>query len=474
MLLTDRQNTIKILYKNIVIVTKSTIDYFRINTNFKFLSYEVTEYKQTQPRLIKMQVSNSSAEVLKPESKLPKGAWLVIGLLFVIGALNYLDRIMITTMRASIIEAMPMTDAQFGLLTSAFLWTYGILSPFAGFLADKYNRSRVVITSLLVWSVVTWLTAYSKSFEQLLLTRILMGISEACYIPAALALIADYHRGSTRSLATGIHMTGVMVGSSLGFLGGLLAENHNWNYVFVFFGIMGVVYSFIILTILRDPPKSSETIVAELSGNKVSFLTAIGDLFKRGSFLLMLGYWGLLGVVGWLVIGWLPTYYKEHFNLSQGVAGLYATGYLYPASIVGLIFGGFIADRWSRKNRYARIHVPAIGLCIAAPCIFLASGTTILPLAVIAFMLYAFTRYFGDSNMMPMLCLVVDPRYRATGYGILNFFSTIIGGIALYAGGFLRDMNVNLSSMYKVAALIMVFCAFLLFMARPKQKTAIE
>jgi MFS family permease len=401
-------------------------------------------------------------------TKLPKGAWLVVGLLFVIGALNYLDRIMITTMRSSIIDAMPMTDAQFGLLTSAFLWTYGLLSPFAGFLADRFNRSKVVIGSLFVWSLVTWLTAYSKTFDQLLITRILMGISEACYIPAALALISDYHRSTTRSLATGIHMTGIMVGSSLGFLGGLIAEKHEWNFVFVFFGILGIVYSLIVSLVLRDPPKQNEikdTIKAEKG---VNFFEGIKDLFRKRAFLLMLGYWGLLGVVGWLVIGWLPTYYKEHFHLSQGLAGLYATGYLYPAAIAGLLLGGFIADRWSKKNRLARIHVPAIGLLIAAPCIFMASNTTILPLAISAFVLYSLTRAFGDSNMMPMLCMVADPRYRATGYGVLNFFSTIIGGIALYAGGILRDAQVDLSKMYQFAALIMLVCAAFLFMARPK------
>jgi MFS family permease len=402
-------------------------------------------------------------------TKLPKGAWLAVVLLFFIGALNYLDRIMITTMRSSIIEAMPMTDARFGLLTSAFLWTYGILSPFAGYLADRFNRSKVVILSLLVWSAVTWLTAYSRSFGQLLATRVLMGISEACYIPAALALISDYHRTNTRSLATGIHMTGIMVGSSLGFLGGWIAENHKWNYVFAFFGVLGIVYSLVVALILRDPPKENIEADSEHGAQSVSFFDAIKDLFRKVPFLLMLGYWGLLGIVGWLVVGWLPTYYKEHFHLSQGLAGLYATAYLYPASIVGLLLGGFLADRWTRTNRLARIHVPAIGLLIAAPCIFMASYTNILFLAVAAFMLYAVTRSFGDSNMMPMLCMVADPRYRATGYGILNFFSTIIGGISLYAGGMLRDAQVNLSRMYQFAALIIIVCALFLFLARPKQ-----
>ncbi len=413
-------------------------------------------------------MSDTPTRILAPGFKLPKGAWLVVALLFFIGALNYLDRIMITTMRSSIIDALPMSDAQFGLLTSTFLWTYGILSPLAGFLADKFNRSRVVIGSLLVWSIVTWLTAYSRTYEQLLVTRILMGISEACYFPAALALIADYHRNATRSLATGIHMIGIQVGSSLGFLGGIIAENHTWNYVFIFFGVLGIVYSLVIALFLRDLPQNMDDTIKDKPEDKVNFFDGIRDLFRRKSFILMLGYWSLLGIVGWLIIGWLPTYYKEHFKLSQGIAGLYATGYLYPAQIVGLLLGGYLADRWTRSNKRARILVPAIGCCIAAPAILLASGTTILPLAIFAFMLYALTRAFGDSNMMPMLCMVVDPRYRATGYGVLNFFGTIVGGTALYAGGVLRDSNIDLSKIYQFAALMMMMCGIMLFMIKPK------
>lgn len=408
---------------------------------------------------------DKSPGIIAEELKLPKGAWLTVGLLFIIGALNYLDRVMITTMRSSIIDSMPMTEAQFGLLTSVFLWTYGILSPFAGYIADKIKRSRVIIISLMVWSIVTWLTAYSRTFEQLLATRILMGISEACYIPAALALIADYHRGNTRSLATGIHLTGVTIGSTLGFLGGWFAERHSWNYAFIFFGILGTVYSLVVFFLLKDPPEKDSH---DPSEKKVTFSQGISNLFGKRSFLMMLGYWGLLGIVGWLVMGWLPTYYKEQFNLSQGIAGLYATGYLYPAQIAGLLLGGFLADQWSRTYKYARIILPAIGLCIAAPFIFLASYTSILPLAIISFMIYGITRAFGDANMMPMLCMVIDSRYRASGYGILNFFSTIIGGIALYAGGILRDSNIGLNIIYQSAAFVILICAVFLFLAKPK------
>ena len=182
-------------------------------------------------------------------------AWLIVGVLWVVAALNYLDRIMITTMRDSLTQAVPMTDAQFGLLTSVFLWVYGLLSPFAGFLADRFNRSRLIVFSLLVWSLLTWLTGHARSYEELIVVRALMGVSEAAYLPAALALIADYHRGSTRSLATGIHMTGLSVGTGLAGIGGWVAERHGWSAAFDVFGIFGVVYATGLFFVLRDPAK---------------------------------------------------------------------------------------------------------------------------------------------------------------------------------------------------------------------------
>jgi MFS family permease len=400
------------------------------------------------------------------ETRLTGGAWLVVGLLFIVGALNYLDRTMITTMRSSIIEAMPMTEGQFGLLTSVFLWTYGLLSPFAGFLADRFNRSRVIIGSLFVWSAVTWMTAHATTFEQLLATRALMGISEACYIPAALALIVDYHKGSTRSLATGIHLAGVMVGQSLGFIGGWLAEKHDWSYVFNIFGIIGIVYAIFLVFILKDPPGDKNLASAKEIDTRPGFLKAIKGLISNKSFLLLLLFWGLMGIVGWLVIGWLPTYYKEHFNLSQSLAGVYSTGYIYPASIVGLLLGGFIADRWSRSYPYARILVPVIGLCIAAPSIFIGSFTSLLPLTILFFMLFMLTKMFVDTNLMPVLCMVADPRFRATGYGVLNMFATVIGGVGLYAAGVMRDSNINLNRVFQFASLIILICVILLLIVK--------
>jgi len=406
-------------------------------------------------------------------SKTSVYAWVVVAMLCIVGCLNYLDRMMIATMRSSIVESMPMTDAQFGLLTSVFLWIYGLLSPVAGYLADRFNRSRVIIISLFVWSLVTWLTSYATTFEELLVTRALMGISEACYIPAALALIMDYHRGATRSLANGIHMAGIMVGQSLGFIGGWIADNHTWNYAFAIFGIIGVVYAILLLFGLKDPAKEREaqplSQTTENTQPSFGFKNAVIMLFGNSDYRKALLSWALIGVVGWMIVGWLPTFFKEKFNLSQTVAGFYATGYFHTASLIGVLMGGYLADRWSKINPRARILLPVIGMLVAAPAILMASYTTVLVFAIAGFMLFAFTRVFLDANMMPILCMIIDSRYRATGYGVLNFFSCMVGGIGLYAGGALRDMDINLSTMFQFASLLLVVCALVLFRIKRKE-----
>jgi Sugar phosphate permease len=395
-------------------------------------------------------------------AKLFPRAWLVVGLLWFVGLLNYLDRVMLTTMRGSLVEAIPMTDAQFGLLTSVFLWVYAALSPFAGFLADRFSRTKVIVVSLLSWSVVTWLTGFATTYGELLATRALMGVTEACYIPAALALITDYHRGDTRSRAEGIHISGIMLGSGLGGLGGWIAQHYGWAHAFTIFGLVGIGYTVIVALLMRDAPREhvSGPIVTRLPD--IRFGAAITSLFTNSAFILALAYWGLLGLAGWAVLGWMPTYMTENFNLSQGAAGLSATGYLQASMLVGVLVGGFLSDRWYRTNSNSRIYVPFIGLCLAVPSMLMAVNTPVLAIAIAGLVGYGLTRAFVDSNMMPILCMVTDPRYRATGYGVLNFCATGIGGCAIYIGGALRDANVALGKIFVFAALSLLVCAGLL------------
>lgn len=398
-----------------------------------------------------------------PDSSPGFRGWLIVAFLCVVGALNYLDRNMITTMRSSIVASIPMTDAQFGLLTSIFLWVYGLLSPFAGYLADRYNRSRVIIVSLFVWSAVTWLTAHAKTFEQLFAARALMGISEACYIPAALALIADYHRGPTRSRATGIHIAGIMVGAGFGGIGGWLADRHEWTYPFTLFGLVGIAYAIFLAFVLRDAPRDERPSPSSAPQEKMGFAAALRSLLGTSSFRRALAAWGLVGIAGWILVGWAPTFFQERFQLTQGTAGFSVTGYLSGAGFAGVLLGGVLADAWSKKNSRARILLPAIGLCIAAPGVLLLNLAPTFALAVAGLIAYGVTRNFLDANMMPIVCHVADERYRATGYGLLNLCACMIGGVGIYAGGALRDAQIGLGVLFLCVVGCIAVAAGLLF-----------
>jgi len=397
-------------------------------------------------------------------------AWGLVALLWIVAFLNYFDRIMITSMRDPIVKEFSLSDAQFGLLTSVFLWSYGILSPFGGFLADKYSRKKVIIFSVSVWSAVTLWTGFTSSFEEMLVSRFFMGLSEACYIPAALALITDYHKGKTRSLATGLHMSGLYAGLALGGLGGYIAEIWGWRYGFHVFGIFGILYSIVLLYYLKDiKHETIENEVGQVKKETISLLGSVKILFKERSFLVLLFYFSVLGTANWLVYGWLPTFLKEHFHLKLGEAGISATGYIQIGSFVGVILGGYFADKWFLKNKRSRVFMIIIGFTVGAPFLFLMSSTTVFAMAIIAMFFFGIARGINDANLMPVLRQIADSRYIATGYGFLNFLSTIIGGLMVYVGGALKDAKVDLSIVYQVSAVIMLLATWSLFAIKIKK-----
>jgi len=371
-------------------------------------------------------------------------------------------------MHQSVVTAIPMDEAQFGLLTSSFAWIYGILSPFAGFLSDRFSRSRVIVVSLFAWSAVTWLTGYATNFHELLAMRAAMGICEASFLPAALALITDYHRGSTRSLAVGVFMSGTSIGCTLAGLGGWLSERHSWDYPFLLVGLTGIAYGGVLIFALRDAPREAPAKGAAVDGgSKVRFDRALVTLLSRGSFLLVLIYYGLAGFVGWMVLGWMPTFVQERFHLGQGAAGFSANGYVNVANLCGVFIGGILADRWSRTHARGCILVPAIALCFAAPGIFLTANVNLLSISMAGLVVFGLAGGFSDANMMPILCIISDSRYRASAYGLLNLVGALSGGLAIYVAGVLQDLHFGLGQILSWASLVMVLCPVMLFLVRP-------
>jgi len=398
-------------------------------------------------------------------------AWIVVALLWVVAFLNYFDRILITSMRDPIVASFTINDAQFGLLTSVFLWSYGLLSPLGGYFADKYGRKPVILFSVLIWSVVTLWTGFAQTFGEMLAARVCMGISEACYIPAALALIADYHKGATRSLATGIHMSGLYAGLALGGLGGYISEAWGWRYGFQVFGFFGVAYAFILAFTLRKPIQTqvNRNTVTDAKISPVNMSQSF-NLFSIFSFRILMFYFCAYGIVNWLIYGWLPTFLKSHFNLDLGQAGISATGYVQIGSFAGVLLGGILADHWHKVNKRGRLYVIILGFTIGAPFLFLMSYTYSFGVAIAGMIVYGLARGFNDANLMPVLCQVIDERYIATGYGFLNFLSTIIGGAMVFVGGVLRDANISLSIIYGGSAILLLLSAWSLFLVKIKRQ----
>ncbi|MDP1972967.1 MAG: MFS transporter, partial [Sediminibacterium sp.] len=166
-----------------------------------------------------------------------KYPWIVVALLWVVALLNYMDRQMLSTMKPSMqIDIQELQSAtNFGYLMAIFLWIYGFMSPISGMIADRLNRKWLIVGSLFVWSTITFAMGFAQTFDQLYWLRALMGISEALYIPAGLSLIADYHSSKTRSLAVGIHMTGLYMGQALGGFGATIAAEFSWQNAFISF-----------------------------------------------------------------------------------------------------------------------------------------------------------------------------------------------------------------------------------------------
>ena len=400
-------------------------------------------------------------------------AWLVVALLVPVALLNYLDRQMLASMKFSVMRDIPDIglEAKWGTILALFKWVYAGLSPIGGYLADRYSRRHVIAGSLLVWSIVTWMTGHVTTYEQLLVTRACMGISEAFYIPTALALIADYHVGPTRSRAVGFHQMGIYVGVIVGGFGGYIADHPGlgWRWAFGACGLIGVIYALPLFFLLRNPsaPASAQASASQA----VSPATVVRELLGNSSFILLVLYFTLPALAGWVVRDWMPAILKSEFGIGQGLAGVSATFYWQAAAIVGAIVGGWLADRWMRKNVRGRIYVSAIGMALIVPAMFgvgFAPDTGLLAVAIAFLIVFGIGWGFFDANNMPILCQIARPQLRATGYGIMNFVSISCGGFADWGFGFLRDRHVPLSGIFGIFASVAVVSIVLVLLIRPR------
>jgi MFS family permease len=400
-------------------------------------------------------------------------AWLIVVLLMPVGLLNYLDRQMLASMQTSVMVSIPSLgqaenrEELWGFMLGQFKWVYAVFSLLGGYVADRFSRRFTICASLFIWSAVTWWTGQVVTYTELLWARSLMGISEAFYIPAALALITDYHARRTRSRAVGLHQLAIYLGVIAGGFGGYIAANPNlgWRLAFTTCGTVGMLYAIPLVLLLRDAPKSESGEAAP----RISPLGAGRELVTNISFILLVLYFTLPAMAGWVVRDWMPAILKTQFDLGQGQAGVAATLSWQVAAIFGVVAAGWLADRWMRTNERGRIYVSAIGMGLIVVAIFGVGFAGALEVAVAFLIVFGVGWSFFDCNNMPILSQIVRPQLRATGYGIMNFVSISGGGLTDWGFGVLRDRQVPLNVSFGVFATLAIVSVVLVLLIRPSK-----
>lgn len=359
--------------------------------------------------------------------------WMVVGMLWVVAFLNYLDRQMLSTMRPFMVEDIEALReaANFGRLMAIFLWIYALMSPISGMIADRLNRKWLIVISLFVWSGVTVAMGFTHDMDVLYMLRGVMGISEAFYVPAGLSLIADYHQGKTRSLAIGFHTSGIYLGQAFGGFGATLAGAFSWNFTFQLFGVIGMVYSLVLILFLREKKSyviesvAQQSIKMKLSAAFKGLSMLLGNI----SFWVILFYFSAPSLPGWATKNWLPTLFSESLNMDMTQAGPFSTMTMALASLVGVLVGGYLSDRWVTRHLKGRIYTGVIGLTLTLPALYFIGYGNGLFIIVTGAIMFGFGFGMFDVNNMPILCQFVPARYRATGYGILNLAGISAGAV---------------------------------------------
>jgi MFS family permease len=361
--------------------------------------------------------------------------WWVVAMLWFVCFFNYADRQAIYSVFPLLKSEMGLSDVQLGIVGSAFMWVYAIFGPVAGTIGDRLPRKTLIVGGLVFWSVITAATALSTDYVHLVFFRALEGLGEAFYFPASMSLLSDYHGRDTRSRAMSFHQSSVYAGTIAGgAVAGFLGQYHGWRLAFWLFGSLGTVLGLVLLVLLREPRRGeSETETAPAHAGvrlERNFLRDAKVLLTNRIVLLLIAVFVGANFVAMIFLTWMPSFLYRKFSMSLSMAGLNGTAFLQIASVLGVITGGFLADRLVTRMRGGRMAVQAAGLLLGVPFIFLTGWTLSVPVLILGMCGFGFFKGMYDANIWASLYDVVTPERRATALGIMNSIGWLGGGIA--------------------------------------------
>jgi MFS transporter, Spinster family, sphingosine-1-phosphate transporter len=373
--------------------------------------------------------------------------WGLLAALTFLNILNFADRFLLIAFSTAIVPELGLSNLQFGLLTGiVFVIVYSVFGLFAGALADRVHRGKLIAAGLALWSALTAATGLAKSFVQMALPRMLIGVGEACLTPAAMTLLAERLPASRRAMATGIYYMGYPLGIGGSFIfAGIIGPTLGWRAGFVILGGIGVVAAVLVWLFMRDParehrvgglPRAPATplshsfhgIKAELRHNRAFALTLCGGTFLGFS----LGA-GVLDLLWWV--------HERGYPQAEGQK-LLGTIFLFGGTL-GAFIGGAGAD-WAhgRFGQGGRLKFLAAAILLTAPLVLayrLAPGGSALFLvgafvaSIVTLLLFG-PAFSAVQEQVPM-------EHRASAVAVLLFCGALLGGaFGNAAVGWLADI----------------------------------
>lgn len=390
--------------------------------------------------------------------------WRIATFLALAAALNYADRAAMSAVLSAVRTEFGASDVALGLLGSVFLWSYALGSPVAGHLADRLSRPRLVLGSLVAWSAVTALIGLATGFPALLALRFALGVAECLFLPAAVALIADYHGPGTRARAMSFLTIGINGGMILGGgFTGFMAEHHGWRSGFWVLGLGGIALALLGRSAIPVAPAPSGIATpSSVPSPRGSFVAAVKYLARVPSYLVLLTESMLSGFGMWMFFSWLPLYFRDTYSMSLSSAGVAGTFMLQISVMLGILVGGWISDKVAANAPHRRMLLYGIFYLVGAPFLLLFLGRSAFPVVAAGIAAFSFLRGLGQANDNPTQCEVVPPQFRATGVGIMNAVSTAAGGCGVLVAGYLKrtvgldTIFASVSGIFLLAGLVLL------------------
>ena len=364
-----------------------------------------------------------------------------LALLFLVSFFNYMDRYMLAVLLPAIKADLHLSDTEIGFITGlAFTLFYATMGIPIARLADRYSRKNIIAIALSVWSAMTAVCGLAQNFAQLAVARIMVGVGEAGASPPSHSLIADLFPVEKRARALSVYSLGAPVGILVGFmLGGWITQLYGWRAALFTVGIPGILVALVVYRKLHEPERGAADGLARRAEVQ-PFWFSLKTLMASPTFRHLSVGTGLYTVVWLGVVQWLPSFFTRSFGLEIGEVGTWLAIILSVSQIIGMLLGGWLADRLGAADLRWYVWVPSLAILVSTPMFVL---TFLTQNPTVAFLSLFLPFMIGVMQGPPSFAVaqgLADVRMRAMAAALLLLITNLIGGgIGPQAVGIMSD-----------------------------------